>query len=124
MSTLLVEPIAWAEQQFGECDLGDVRRTNRLVQVAAQAAARPDGSTPDQAESWGNCKAVYRLMDCDDVSHAKIIEPHCDRKVQKVTGEETTLEELLAAAPVNERLQVSVPGSRRSPKSASNPPPE
>jgi hypothetical protein len=79
MSNLLVEPAAWAEQQFGECKLGDVRRTNRLVQVAAQAAARPDGSTPDQTESWGNCKAVYRLMDCDDVSHAKIIGPHCEQ---------------------------------------------
>ncbi len=79
MSNLLVEPATWAEQQFGECDFGDVRRTNRLVQVAAQAAARPDGSTPDQTESWGNCKAVYRLMDCDDVSYAKIIGPHCEQ---------------------------------------------
>lgn len=77
MSNLLVEPAAWAKQQFGECDLGDVRRTNRLVRVATQAAARPDGSTPDQTESWGDCKAVYRLMACDDVSHANIIGPHC-----------------------------------------------
>ena len=78
MSNLLVEPAGGAEQQFAECDLGDVRRTNRLVQIAAQAAARPDGSTPDQAETLGNCKAVYRLMDCDEVSHAKIIGPHCE----------------------------------------------
>lgn len=77
MSNLLVEPAAWAKQQFAECDLGDERRTKRLVQIAAQAAARPDGSTPDQTESWGDCKAVYRLMDCDDVSHAKIVGPHC-----------------------------------------------
>jgi hypothetical protein len=82
MSIVLVEPATWAEQQFGKCDLGDVRRTNRLVQVAAQAAARPDGSTPDQAESWGDCKAVYRLMDCDDVSHANIIGPHCEQTRQ------------------------------------------
>lgn len=79
MSNLLVEPAAWAQQQFGECEFGDVRRTKRLVQIAAQAAARPDGSTPDQTESWGDCKAVYRLMDCDDVSHAKIIGSHCEQ---------------------------------------------
>jgi hypothetical protein len=82
MSNLLVEPAAWAKQQFAECDLGDERRTKRLVQIAAQAAARPDGSTPDQTESWGDCKAVYRLMDCDDVSHAKIIGPHCEQTRQ------------------------------------------
>ncbi len=82
MSNLLVEPAAWAKQQFAECELGDERRTKRLVQIAAQAAARPDGSTPDQTESWGDCKAVYRLMDCDDVSHAKIIGPHCEQTRQ------------------------------------------
>ena len=45
--------------------------------MAAQAAARPDGSTPDQTETWSDCKAVYRLMDCDEVTHADIIAPHC-----------------------------------------------
>lgn len=79
MSNCLVEPAAWALQQFGDCVLGDARRTKRLVKVATQAAARPDGSTPDQAESWKKCKAVYRLMDCNDVSHANIIEPHCEQ---------------------------------------------
>ena len=82
MSTLLVEPAVWAEQQFGNCELGDTRRTKRLVHVATQAAGRPDGSTPDQTESWGECKAVYRLMDCDEVSHAKILEPHCEQTRQ------------------------------------------
>lgn len=87
MSTLLVEPAAWAAQQFGNCELGDARRTNRLVQVATQAAGRPDGSTPDQTESWGDCKAVYRLMNCNEVSHAKIIGPHCEQtRVSCPTG--------------------------------------
>lgn len=82
MTTLLVEPAAWAEQQFGNCALGDSRRTKRLVQIATQAAARPDGSTPDQTETWDRCKAVYRLMDCDAVSHANIIGPHCEQTRQ------------------------------------------
>jgi hypothetical protein len=79
MSDCLVEPAAWAKQQFGDCVLGDARRTKRLVKVATQAAARPDGSTPDQSEFWKKCKAVYRLMDCDDVSHANVIGPHCEQ---------------------------------------------
>lgn len=79
MSTLNLDPRQWAQQQFGDCQLGDVRRTKRLVTVAAQAATRPQGSTPDQTESWGECKAVYRLMDCSDVTHAEIIRPHCER---------------------------------------------
>lgn len=82
MSTFDLDPRQWAQQQFGTCQLGDVRRTKRLVTVAAQAATRPDGSTPDQTESWGECKAVYRLMDCPDVTHAEIIRPHCERTRQ------------------------------------------
>ena len=82
MSNCLVEPAAWAKQQFEDCDLGDARRTNRLVHAAAQAAARPDGSTPDQTESLGDCKAFYRLMDCEDVTHAKVIGPHCQQTRQ------------------------------------------
>ena len=78
MAAINIDPAAWAQGQFGTCELGDLRRTNRLVKIATQAAARPDGSTPDQAETWGDCKAVYRLMDCDDVTHAEIIRPHCE----------------------------------------------
>ena len=79
MASVTVDPAVWAEENFGACELGDRRRTKRLVQIASQQAARPDGSTPDQTESWGECKAVYRLMDCDEVSHAEIIAPHCER---------------------------------------------
>lgn len=81
-STLTIDPQQWAVEQFGDCRLGDQRRTKRLVKVAQQAAARPDGSTPDQTESWSDCKAVYRLMDCDDVTHAEVIRPHCERTRQ------------------------------------------
>jgi hypothetical protein len=50
--------------------------------MAEKVAARPDGSTPDQAESWAECKAMYRLMDCGDVTHAEIIRPHCQQTKQ------------------------------------------
>jgi len=54
--------------EFVQCELSDQWRTNRLVQSAAQVLARPDGSTPRQIESWSDCKALCRLMDCDDIS--------------------------------------------------------
>ena len=75
--TLSLSGRTWAEEQFGTCELGDARRTRRLVTVAAQMAARPDESTPDQSESWADCQAAYRLFDNDDVTHAAILAPHC-----------------------------------------------
>ena len=64
---------------FGSCELGDVRRSRRLVKYAQDVAARPDGSTPQQTESWGDCKAAYRLFDQDDVTFDGIIAPHCQQ---------------------------------------------
>jgi hypothetical protein len=74
-----VDPRSWAELEFGECHLGDVRRTRRLIEAASQTLSRPDGSTPEQTEVWADCKAFYRLMDCDDFGHEEITAPHIAR---------------------------------------------
>lgn len=88
---LTIDPQQWAHEQFGECQFGDLRRTKRLVKMARQAAARPDGSTPDQTESWSDCKAAYRLMDCEDVTHAEIIRPHCQQTRESCEPESVKL---------------------------------
>lgn len=69
----------WAAENFGTCELGDVRRTRRAVKVAQQMAEHPDGSTPDQMECWKDLKAAYRLFDSDDVTFAALAEPHWKR---------------------------------------------
>jgi hypothetical protein len=78
LSTFEIDPQQWASEQFGHPQFGDLRRMKRLVKMAQQVAARPDGSTPDQTETWSDCKAVYRLMDSDKVTHAEIIRPHVE----------------------------------------------
>ena len=66
----------WAEQQFGTCELGDRRRTRRLVKFAAQAAEKPDASTPRQAEAWADLKAAYRLFDQVEATFDALTAPH------------------------------------------------
>lgn len=39
-------------------------------------AEHPDGSTPDQTETWADLKAAYRLIDADDVTFTALAEPH------------------------------------------------
>jgi hypothetical protein len=73
---LAMEISKWAEEQFGTCELGDRRRTKRLVKFAAQAAAMPDASTPKQTEGWSDCKAAYRLFDQEDVTFDAVTAPH------------------------------------------------
>lgn len=67
----------WAEEQFSGCQLGDQRRTERLVKVATQVALKPDASTPQQTEVWSDCKAAYRLFGTPEVTFEAVIAPHC-----------------------------------------------
>jgi hypothetical protein len=73
---LELEAGPWAEQNFGSCQLGDVRRTKRAVQYAALVAAKPDGTTPTQVEKWSDLKAVYRLLASEQVTFAALTQPH------------------------------------------------
>ena len=86
MDTLELDVRRWSEQQFGECDLGDRRRTRRAVQAAAQFAANPDGSTPVQTESWGDCHGVYRLFHEKDVTFRALTAPHYRRTIARKEG--------------------------------------
>jgi hypothetical protein len=54
----------WAIDEFGAADLGDVRRTARLVALARQMAKTPHCSFP-QSLSPSELKAAYRFFDND-----------------------------------------------------------
>ena len=77
MGAVILDPQPWSAAQFSDCELGDVRRNRRLMKLATQMAARPDGSTPDQTETWADCKAAYRFFDEKDVTFTAIVTPHC-----------------------------------------------
>ena len=69
----------WAQVNFGACDLGDKRRTNRLINVAAQFAKNPSASLPNQLDHWSDLKAAYRFFDCEQVTFEAIARPHWTR---------------------------------------------
>jgi hypothetical protein len=52
----------WAAQQFAELDLGDIRRDQRVVTIAAAMAAYPGGSLPQLFTRWADLKAAYQLF--------------------------------------------------------------
>jgi transposase-like protein/transposase Tn5 family protein len=83
---LELEVNQWARQEFGSCELKDARRTARAVRVAAQFAADPSGSTPDQTEGWNDCKAAYRLFDEEDVTFQGLATPHWRQTVAQASG--------------------------------------
>lgn len=76
----------WAQLNFGTCDLGDKRRTKRMIQVAEEFANNPSASLPSQLEKWGDLKAAYRLFDCKSVTFEAVARPHWELTRQSAVG--------------------------------------
>ncbi|MBI5478751.1 MAG: hypothetical protein HY906_07850 [Deltaproteobacteria bacterium] len=59
---------------FGDADLGDQRRTQRLVRMGAQMAARPGGKVTEVFTEPAAREAAFRLLENDDVDPAAVAE--------------------------------------------------
>ena len=73
---------SFGEVNFGNAQLGDKRRTDRLVRTADLMCRRPGGSLPQKLHCPNDLRGAYRLFQCDEVTHASILKPH-----QQVTHE-------------------------------------
>lgn len=71
-----IDPAAWANTQFATAQLGDRRRTARLVTLALQIAHDPSSSLPRETETWGDLKAAYRLLDRPEATFQAVAAPH------------------------------------------------
>jgi hypothetical protein len=67
---------SWAEQEFGNADLDDQRRTQRLVLLAEQRGSQPNASITQSCGDNGAAKAAYRFYGNDAISIADILSSH------------------------------------------------
>lgn len=69
----------FGREHFGSAELGDARRTRRLVRVAQTLMENPDGTLPRRVRGHAELTALYRLMGAGGVTHASVLEPHRQR---------------------------------------------
>jgi len=67
---------SFGEVNFGMAELGDVRRTRRLVTLANQIVRHPGGSLPHKLCNPADLTALYRLCQRDEVTHEAVLAPH------------------------------------------------
>lgn len=82
----------WAEQQFGHTDLGDPRRTARLVKLAATIANEPGKPLVNITQSPADMEGAYRFIRNDHIDASAI----ADAGFQ-VTVEQAQTHQLLLA---------------------------
>jgi hypothetical protein len=82
MTTTLVAPTQWAQNEFGFAQLGDQRRNKRLVNIAEHLALNPGGTLPRAFAHWAELKAAYRFFGQRGVSFERVLAPHLERTRQ------------------------------------------
>ena len=82
---------SFGEVNFGHANLGDKRRTKRLVELADQMCLRPGGTVPQKLRSPADLHAFYRLMDKDDVTHEAILDSHRQATLQHIRQRERSV---------------------------------
>ena len=73
---LRADEAAWAITEFGQAELGDQRRTTRLVQLATALGDQPSASLPDACADPATLKAAYRFFDTDAITPDAILVSH------------------------------------------------
>ena len=71
--------LGFAEVHFGAAELGDRRRTRRLVDTVHRIRKHPEGTLPDKLRSPAALKALYRLVDGPTVTQESVLRPHLER---------------------------------------------
>lgn len=63
---------SWAKKTFGDAQLGDERRTSRLIEVVAGVASRPGGRLTQVFKDPAQREAAFRLIENDAVEAREV----------------------------------------------------
>lgn len=85
-------PADWAEREFEKARFADRRLTQRLVSIARDFYSRPQASIPKACNGErAKVKAVYRFMDNQEVTLAKLLEPHQEQTRKRMAEHKVVL---------------------------------
>ena len=74
---------SFGETHFGKAQLGDARRTRRLVKTADLIMHHPGGTLPQKLNQWSDLMGLYRLLSAPRVTHQAVMQSHCERTLQR-----------------------------------------
>ncbi len=77
----------WAQDSFGEAELGDPRRVRRLVAMAEQAARTPAGKVTEVFQTSAEREGAFRLLENLEVSSDRVTEAICIATARRSGGQ-------------------------------------
>jgi len=74
----LLDTTSWAVSEFADAELGDLRRTQRLVELAHALAQRPGAALPEACGNGAMLKAAYRFFTNDAIVPDDMLQSHIE----------------------------------------------
>lgn len=90
-ASMMLSAQQWAEQTFGPAHLGDHRRTERAVHMAAAIAHDPAASLPAQMHDPAALEAAYRFLQSPAIHYENLIRPHLEQTRAQAREAQTVL---------------------------------
>jgi len=81
----------WAENEFGQADLGDRRLNQRLKRLAQQRGQMPQASIAQSTHDLAGTRAAYRFYDNEKVAMENILEPHRQATLERLREQPVVL---------------------------------
>src|SRR4029434_9982394 len=72
------DDIHWAVIEFADAELGDARRTQRLVELAGVLAQHPTAALPEACGDDAMRKAAYRFFDNEAIEPPDVLQSHIE----------------------------------------------
>jgi len=85
------EPIDWAEEEFGDVELGDNRINKRLLTIARDFYSNPQANIPQACQDRAKTKATYRFFENGNVTMEKLLLPHYKSTQNRIGKEKVVL---------------------------------
>jgi Transposase DNA-binding/Transposase Tn5 dimerisation domain len=85
------EKDGWAREEFASVDLGDKRRTARLIRLCGRLAEMPESSINQACGDWAETKAAYRFFGNDHVEVQNILAAHRAKTAERAGQHRTVL---------------------------------
>ncbi|MEH2181005.1 IS4/Tn5 family transposase DNA-binding protein [Nostoc sp.] len=62
----------WITKELETTELGDIRRTKRLMKIVENLTAKPEASVPHASGTWAATKATYDFWNSPDIKPSMI----------------------------------------------------
>lgn len=81
----------WITQELERTELGDTRRTKRLIKIVENLSAKPEASIPQASGTWAETKATYDFWDSPYIKPSMIRQGHIDATVERISKQGVVL---------------------------------